>query len=88
MNGCKSNGPATASGKERSSMNATRLGIRARRVLLDGERIEDYDQEAAVWVQGLDPQTDAEAEVVLDVVDVRVRLGRLERAVRVKTEAQ
>jgi hypothetical protein len=56
-------------------------------VLLAGEGIADYELEAALWVQGLNPQTDAETEVVLDVVDVRVRLGRLERAVRVKTEA-
>lgn len=68
-------------------MNATRLGIRARRVLLDGERLEDYEHEAALWAQGLDPQTDAEVEVVLDVVDVRIRLGRLEKAVRAKTAA-
>jgi hypothetical protein len=68
-------------------MNATRLGIRARRVLLDGERLEDYELAAALWAQGLDPQTDAETEVVLDVVDVRIRLGRLERAVKAKTAA-
>jgi hypothetical protein len=68
-------------------MNATRLGIRAHRVLLDGERLEDYELEAARWIQGLDPQTDAEVEVVLDVVDVRIRLGRLENAVKAKTAA-
>jgi hypothetical protein len=68
-------------------MNATRLGVRARRVLLNDERLEEYEQEAACWVQGLDPQTDAETEVVLDVVDVRIRLGRLEKALRAKTEA-
>jgi len=62
-------------------------GVRARRVLLEGERVEDYELEAECWVLGLDPKTDAETEIVLDVVDVRIRLGRLEKAERARVES-
>lgn len=87
MNGTKSRGPVSDDGKARSAMNRVRHGVRARRVLLEGESVEDYESEAECWVLGLDPQTDAETEIVLDVVDVRVRLGRLEKAERARVQA-
>lgn len=80
LNGSKSSGPITDAGKTKSSMNGLRHGIRAQRVLLEGESIENYQREAAVWLQGLEPMTDAEIEVVFDIVDVRIRVGRLELA--------
>lgn len=79
-NGSRSEGPISTSGKAISSVNAVRHGVRAQRVLLEGERIEDYLAEAELWANSLEPQTDAELEVVHDIVDVRVRVGRLDLA--------
>src|SRR5258706_7488005 len=54
--------------------------MRDRRPLLSGERVDDYLQEAGIWLECLRPTNDGEAEIVLDIVDVRIRLGRVELA--------
>lgn len=86
-NGCKSIGPTSPEGLNRVALNSTRHGIRARRVLLPGESADDYRAEAEVWFTGLEPKTDAEIEVVLDVVDVRIRMGRIDKAEKMRVEA-
>lgn len=86
-NGARSNGPTTDEGKSRSALNHVRHGVRARRVLLPHESVEDYLAEAERWVESLRPVTDAETEVVLDIVDLRVRLERIENAERKLTQA-
>jgi hypothetical protein len=80
MNGCKSNGPSSPDGAQRAALNSTRHGIRAQRVLLEGEGVENYLAEAERWVESLQPVTDAETEIVLDLVDLRVRLARVDKA--------
>lgn len=87
INGCKSTGPTSAEALNRVALNSTRHGIRARRVLLPGESIDAYREEAEVWFTGLEPKTDAEIEVVLDVVDLRIRLGRIDKAEKVRAGA-
>lgn len=86
-NGCKSTGPTSPEGVNRVALNSTRHGIRARRVLLPGESADGYLAEAEVWFTGLEPKTDAEIEIVLDVVDVRIRLGRIDRAEKMRAAA-
>lgn len=86
-NGKKSNGPTSEAGKSRSAMNHLRHGIRARRVVLANESVDDYLAEAERWVSSLCPVTDAETEVVLDIVDVRFRLGRVDNAENHMTRA-
>ncbi|MBX7096450.1 MAG: hypothetical protein K1X89_01945 [Myxococcaceae bacterium] len=83
-NGCKSTGPTTPEGLNRVALNSTRHGIRARRVLVPGESVDAHREEAEIWFTGLDPRTDAEVEVVLDVVDVRIRLGRIDKAEKMR----
>lgn len=85
-NGCKSTGPTSPEGLDRVALNATRHGIRARRVLVPGESVDAHREEAEVWFTGLEPKTDAEVEVVLDVVDVRIRLGRIDKAEKMRVE--
>jgi len=87
LNGTKSGGPVTELGKAKSALNATRHGVRARRVLLEGESVADYLAEAEVWLQGLEPATDAEVELVFDIIDIRVRLGRVEKAEKARIDA-
>jgi hypothetical protein len=70
----------------RVALNSTRHGIRARRVLVPGESVDTHREEAEVWFTGLEPKTDAEVEVVLDVVDVRIRLGRIDKAEKMRVE--
>jgi hypothetical protein len=59
-------------------MNGIKDGIRASRILLAHETLESYTAQAETWFMSLQPQTEAEREVVLDVVDIRVRLGRID----------
>ncbi|HZZ86685.1 MAG TPA: hypothetical protein VFE30_19320 [Anaeromyxobacteraceae bacterium] len=87
INGARSHGPKSIEGRTKVGMNAVRTGIRARRVLLPTESVESYADEAKTWVESLCPETDAETEVVLDIVDARVCLGRLELAEKRRLEA-
>lgn len=86
-NGCKSTGPKSAETLNRVALNSTRHGIRAHRVLVPGESVDAHREEAEIWVTGLDPKTDAEVEVVLDFVDVRIRLGRIDKAEKKRVES-
>ncbi len=89
-NGRKSTGPRSAEGKARIAMNRLDHGLRAKRVLLENEDPELYRQETEKWAADLAPTTEAEVDLLLDIVDARwcrrrlelVEKGRLEAAVQ------
>lgn len=72
-------GPATARGRSRSSTNATRHGLRAKGLLLPGEKLRDYRRHLAAFLVALDPLGDAEARLVKGVADAVWSLGRCQR---------
>lgn len=81
-NGSHSRGPVTPNGKARSKRNSLRHGIRARRTLLDHEDRHAFDQEVSLWQRAMRPQDAVEFELVLDIVDTRWRLARVDMVER------
>lgn len=77
INGAKSRGPVTPEGKAISAQNATRHGFTARRVVLDSESPEAWDDFLAALTEEWNPQTPTELQLVHDLASARWRLNRL-----------
>jgi hypothetical protein len=77
INGAKSRGPVTPEGKGISSQNAVRHGLTARRVVLENERPEAWDDFLQALTEEWEPQTPAELQIVHDLAGARWRLNRL-----------
>ncbi len=76
LNGAKSRGPKTFAGREISKMNATKLGLRARTVVLPGESKEDYTHWVQCTIKSLKPRNELEHRLACRTADaewVRVR---------------
>lgn len=80
INGAKSRGPKTAEGKARSSRNAMRHGLLAKRIMpllgSDGER-QEYEQHLQGLRAEFDPQTQTELNLVETIARDWVRHGRI-----------
>src|SRR5262245_21582907 len=72
-----STGPRTVEGKERSSQNALRHGLRSELPVLPGERAEDWEAHRAGIVQSLAPAGALEAELAGRVALCLWRLRRV-----------
>lgn len=79
-NGSKAHGPSSSAGRMRSSLNAIRGGERAKKTLVAGETIDDYLAIAEPWFRSLQPLSPAEDEILFDIVDAKVREGRIAAA--------
>jgi len=79
LNGTKSLGPVTATGKSVSSMNGIVHALSSRGVLLPSERQEDYQATAQSWLDTLRPTSPAETTMVLTLADLSFRTDRLAR---------
>ena len=76
LNGAKSRGPKTITGREKSKMNATKHGLRARTLVLPGESAEDYAHWVQCTIKSLKPRDDFELQLARRTADaewVRVR---------------
>ena len=76
LNGAKSRGPKTIAGRERSKINATKLGLRARTLVLPGESAEDYQHWVQCTIKSLKPRDEFEHRLACRTADaewVRVR---------------
>ena len=78
----RSTGPRTETGKQRSALNALRHGLTAETVVLPLEDLEDYQAFEEAVIEGFDPETASERELVLRVAAL---LWRLRRAVSIET---
>ena len=81
-NACKSTGPITEEGKQRSRCNAVRHGLTAETVIGALEDAEDYKAFEAVIIADYDAQSAVERELVLRLASV---LWRLRRATTIET---
>ncbi len=77
-NALLSTGPGTTEGKAAARLNALRHGLRARTILLPGEKSEDYDRLCADLESEWDPQTRTEQLLVEQMVVAQWKLARLE----------
>ena len=81
-NACKSTGPITEEGKQRSRCNAVRHGLTAETVIGALEDAEDYKAFEAALIADYDAQSAVERELVLRLASL---LWRLRRATTVET---
>ena len=81
-NACKSTGPITEEGKQRSRCNAVRHGLTAETVIGALEDAEDYKAFEAAIIAHYDVQSAVERELVLRLVSL---LWRLRRATTMET---
>ncbi len=79
-NGAKSRGPKTAEGKARSSQNAIKHGLRARRwVLLGGESEAEFKRLEAALIEEWAPEGVTQSLLVQQIAAAAWRLGRAEQ---------
>ena len=81
-NACKSTGPITEEGKQRSRCNAVRHGLTAETVIDALEDAEDYKEFEAAIIADYDAQSAVERELVLRLASL---LWRLRRATTMET---
>ena len=81
-NACKSTGPITEEGKQRSRCNAVRHGLTAETVIGALEDTEDYKAFEAAIIADYDAQSAVERELVLRLASL---LWRLRRATTMET---
>ena len=81
-NACKSTGPITEEGKQRSRCNAVRHGLTAETVIGALEDAEDYQAFDAAIIADYDAQSTVERELVLRLASL---LWRLRRATTMET---
>jgi hypothetical protein len=75
-NGSLSRGPVTELGKRTSSLNATTHGITARTLILANESQAAFDEIRHAYFSSFNPTTDAEKDLVVQLVAARWRLRR------------
>ncbi len=75
-NGALSAGPVTDEGKAHSSNNATKHGIFSKKVIIDGESQEEFDQLAESINQRWSPGTEEEQDAVRELILLRWRIRR------------
>jgi hypothetical protein len=80
-------GPTSSEGKDTSSQNATKHGGRANRLIVKGERQEDYDALRKKWIDEYRPENELEEDLLEDIVRCKWFLVRAERNV-MKAEAR
>ena len=78
INGAKSNGPATADGKAKSSQNACKHALTGGTVVLPHESQAKYDALLASFMKRFGPADETERDLVEEMVASRWRLRRIE----------
>lgn len=83
-------GPQTATGKARSRMNATKLGLFAKATVIESgpakESRQDFQKVRDAYIQNFTPQNDLELMVVEQLAAVAWRRLRIARAERIAIE--
>jgi hypothetical protein len=80
LNSLKSTGPQTARGRQRSSMNNLRSGMRSKKDVLPNENVALYEERRQGALKSLAPRNDAETRLVERFVRLEWRGERGERA--------
>lgn len=77
INGAKSSGPKTETGKAISSKNAVKLGLTSAEVLIPGENPDEFELLLADLTDTYGPETMVEYDLVSELAGIRWRLRRL-----------
>ncbi|MBL8212943.1 MAG: hypothetical protein JNK87_19665 [Bryobacterales bacterium] len=78
-NGAKSKGPKTEAGKKKSAANSFKHGLYARDIVLATEKQSEYDDLQQAFLESFAPANLEEHELVIDMVNARWRMRRVER---------
>ena len=87
-NGAKSRGPVTEEGKRTASRNAVKHGIHSTRVVLEHEDPTLYDRLLGAYLDEWQPATPTEEALVLDMVNSRWRLQRIQHLASAMVEQE
>ena len=68
-NAKRSTGPRSPEGKARSRLNSRKHGLTAKTLIIVGECADDFDQLRSDLMDGYDPQSALECELVERLVD-------------------
>ena len=79
LNGAKSRGPITESGRSRSSQNALKHGLTSQTLVLPSEDPADFDALLDAYIQQLRPIGPVELDLVHEMVAAKWRLNRIAR---------
>ncbi|MBL8214865.1 MAG: hypothetical protein JNK87_29365 [Bryobacterales bacterium] len=78
-NGAKSKGPKTEAGKKKSAANSVKHGLYSRDIVLATEKQSEYDALQREFLDSFAPASVEEHELVIDMVNARWRIRRVER---------
>jgi hypothetical protein len=76
-NGAKSHGPATEEGRQASSQNSRKHGLLSRKVVLEGESQDEFDELLASYVEEHQPETATERTLIENLAVARWRQERV-----------
>ncbi len=76
-NGARSHGPATPEGRARSNLGPLVHGLASRRIVLENESQQEFQQLREAYLAELRPQTRFELDLAEQLVAARWRLGRV-----------
>lgn len=76
-NGTKSHGPATEEGKQASSQNSRKHGLLSKKVVLEGESQEEFDELLASYAEEHQPETPTERTLIESMAAARWRQERV-----------
>ena len=76
-NAQKSTGPASPTGKQRSSMNAVTHNLSGQNLILQETEVEAYNRMATSMLTDLKPKSEPENQIALKIIDINFRLNRL-----------
>ena len=76
-NAKRSTGPRSPEGKARSRLNSRKHGLTAKTLIIVGECADDFDQLRSDLMDGYDPQSALECELVERLVGILWRLRRV-----------
>ncbi len=76
-NGARSHGPVTPEGRARSNMGPLTHGLASRRIVLENESEQDFQQLREAYLAELRPPTRFELDLAEQLIAARWRLGRV-----------
>jgi hypothetical protein len=76
-NAQKSTGPRSASGKQRSRLNAVKHNLSGQHLILQETEVEAYNRMSSAMLNDLNPKTEPERQIAEKIIDVNFRLNRL-----------
>jgi hypothetical protein len=76
-NGARSHGPVTPEGKQASAKNSCKHGLLSKKIVLEGESQEEFDELLASYFEEHQPETPTERDLIQNMAVARWRQQRI-----------